>query len=404
MTDQPLTRPLTQFPAGSQGQSARTTPDPRLLGLLAQLAAASTTAEIADAAVAHAVALLGGRAGALGLLSPGASRIEIVGSVGYGCGTMSAGSSLPADAGLPITRAATTGMTVVAGDVWIAAPLAFGASPLGALLVSLAAPSDRPDVAAALVEEVAVHTRAALARLPRRPTPPSVIHTHLRAGEVAADVRLQPVNDASGGDVVELWSAGDGSCWLLIADACGADAVAATTAFAVAVTARAISAGASGPGALLTALDDALGRTSRADRFVTALAARIRPTGAGLLVTMATAGHPGPYVLGGATVVGADLIPESPLNLRLGHPFAPAEASFTLGMAERLLFYTDGALDRVNGTLSENVLAAILAGIAVDTAAQSALSAVSDALEAAGGPRRDDMALAMVGRADRPTP
>jgi hypothetical protein len=260
-------------------------------------------------------------------------------------------------------------------------------------------------VAAALVEEVAVHTRAALARLPRRPTPPSVIHAHLRADEVAADVRLQPVNDASGGDVVELWSAGDDSCWLLIADACGADAVAATTAFAVAVTARAISAGASGPGALLTALDDALGRTSRADRFVTALAARIRPTGAGLLVTMATAGHPGPYVLGGATVGGAtvaaaDLVPESPLNLRLGHPFAPAEASFTLGAAERLLFYTDGALDRVNGTLSENVLAALLAGIPADAAAQRALTDVSDALEAAGGPRRDDMALAMVGRTD----
>jgi len=399
MTDGNLVRPLTAFPV----QVARAAPDPRLTSLLARLAAASTTAEIADAAVAQAVVLLGGRAGALGLLSPGSSRVEIAGSVGYGCGMMSAGSSLDAGADLPITRAATTGRTVVEAGGWIAAPLASAPSPLGALLVSLARPTETPAADAALLEEIAAHTRAALARLPRRPPPPDVVAWSAELDGVAAAVRSQPVSHASGGDIVEFWSAGDGSCWLLVADACGADAPAAATALAVSVAARALAATSAGPAALLTGLDAALGATARADRFVTAVAARLRRTDGGVSVTLASAGHPAPCVVTATTASYVDLPAEPPLNLRLGAPVHPRECTLLLAPGDRLVVFTDGALDRTGGTLPDDVLLRAVSALGRDgddalPAGDGAtgLGAVSAALEAAGGPSRDDMAIAVV--------
>ena len=377
----------------AQPATGRALPDVRLLGFLAQLAAASTTAEIADTAVSHAVALLGGRAGALGLLSAGNSRVDIAGSVGYGCGMMSAGSSLSVDADLPITRAATTGTTVVAGDIWIAAPLAPAPAALGALLVSLAAPSQHPHDDAALVEEIAAYARAALARLPRRLPAPPVIHQQLGAAGVAVDVRRQPRTDACGGDIVELWPASDGSCWLLVADACGADAVAGTTAFALAVAARAVSSSVGGPAELLIALDRALTATAGARRFVTAVVARLRPSPAGLVVTMATAGHPAPCLVSAGGACETSLLTESPLNLRLGRVLAPVEKTLTVGPDDRLLFYTDGALDRTGGSLPNGVLTDILTQL---RPRESLLDEISEALAAAGGPTRDDMALALV--------
>ena len=383
--------------------AARAATDPRLLALLAQLAAASTTGEIADAAVSHAVALLGGRAGALGLLSAGSARVEIVGSVGYGCGMMSAGSSLDADADLPITRAATTGSTVVTADLWIAAPLAPAPTSLGALLVSLASPTQHAAADAMLVEEIAAHTRSALARLPRRVPSPVATESAVTASGVRAVVRSQPVNHDGGGDVVELWPAGDGSCWLLVADACGADASAAATSLAVAVAARALSTLTTGPAELLAALDRALADTPRADRFVTAVVARVRPSARGVDVVLATAGHPAPWRIGAAEIAPVEVLPEAPLNLRLGVSIAPVEMSLTLRPGEQLLFFTDGALDRASGTLGDDVLRGVAARLCAlgaggtDAESHSALAAVGRALHAAGGESRDDMALALIG-------
>jgi hypothetical protein len=298
----------------------------------------------------------------------------------------------------------------VEAGAWIAAPLAPGPSPLGALLVSLSGPTPTPACDAALVEEIAAHTRAALARLPRRLPRPAVSESRQEADGVAAVVRLQPVSHPSGGDVVELWSAGDGSCWLLVADACGADAGAAATALAVSVAARAISGVVDGPAALLSALDRALAATPRVDRFVTAVAARLRNTEAGMVVTLATAGHPAPFLLSAETASYVDLPADAPLNLRVGVPLGPTERVLTLGPREQLLFFTDGATDRAAGAITDDVLAVIASGspgsavgpdarAATADAGALALARISDALDVAGGPSRDDMTLALVGQA-----
>lgn len=371
--------------------------DPRLADLLAELTAAGTLAEAADAAVRHAVTLTGARGGALALLTPGGTRLRIVASRGYGCTSMAAGATLDADAGLPITKAAATGTAVVVPDGWIAVPLAPAPRTQGALLVS--AGPVRPDPAddARLVTAIAGHVRTAFDRIGAAATQPVPLQRDVRDGGLEAALWTLPLQDR-GGDAVDLWAV-DGGHWLLLADASGADTTAAAAALATTVGARALSTSAASPAALLGMLDDLLTAAAPADRFVSVTAVRLQPVAQGLQVTFAAAGHPGAVVASDGTAHRRPVPAAPPLNLGLGGTTAAHDDRFVLRYGETLLLHTDGLVRRRSWLADEALLGCVRPAVSADDAAGVA-HAVSESCRSVGGPARDDAALAVV----RPLP
>ena len=130
-----------RLPAARVPSAARL--DPALVvDVLARLAGADSTADIAAASLPPLLDLPGVRAACL-VVRDGDDAV-VVGSAGYDCGTMAPGARLPLDAGLPVTEAVRTGRRVVqgGGPSWIAVP--YGRARRGALLLSLtvAPPAD----------------------------------------------------------------------------------------------------------------------------------------------------------------------------------------------------------------------------------------------------------------------
>ena len=193
-------------PRGPVG--ARVEPDAELVvEVLAALAGADSSAAVAAAPLPLLLEVPGVRAAAV-VVREGA-QVVVLGSAGYGCGSMAPGGVLPLDAGLPVTEAVRTGRPVAqgTGPAWVALPFPRGRGA-GALLLSLdAAPPDdlgRLDrvtraladaLSRASAQEQATAAYAAVtAQLAPRPSPAA------EGWEVA--VRSLPHAGAVGGDTV----------------------------------------------------------------------------------------------------------------------------------------------------------------------------------------------------------
>lgn len=263
-----MSRPGGKEPAVS-ARAALELPPEVLIAALTRLVAADTRADVAAAVPA----LLVEEPGVLGcavVVRDGGSAL-VLGSAGYGCGTMSPGAALPLDSGLPVTEAVRSGRLVQrgTGPAWVAAPFG-GRRAAGALLLSLVGPPpSRPgDTAAviALAQALGHALRRAqaqegafvdLALVTATLAPPAP-----RDGDGIA-VRRLPHDGVLGSDVALRVDHRDAT-WLVVADVHRSGLEGAALAHAVASAVTAVAPHVSEPGDVLHAARSALEGTGAA--------------------------------------------------------------------------------------------------------------------------------------------
>jgi hypothetical protein len=318
--------------------------DALLVDVLARLAAAGTPAAVAAAGLPLLLQVTGVRAAAVVLRDR--SRVVVVGSAGYDCGTMAPGAVLPLDAGLPVTEAVRTGRPVArgSGPGWIAVP--FGGRA-GALLLSLvSAPPSSSDELARL-DRMARGLGDALVRAVEQEHEVSalaVVRGSLAAGPVDGEVasRVLPHHGSVGGDVTICLPDDQGGRWLVVADVCGAGLPAAVVARTVQAAFTALAPVAGSAPALLSGVDRAVRRAAGTGLFVTALVAHQQ----GRRLHLASAGHPPPLLLhpDGRHVLAVPAGLPLALESDDAGPWPQVELDVPDGAV--LLLHTDGLVDR----------------------------------------------------------
>jgi hypothetical protein len=370
--------------------------DQRLAPALGELNSAATDDEVGEVVATHAAALWAARGAAVAVVEGAALRLT--GAVGYDCDTMAPGARLPMTAGLPLTEAARTGDPVIlqaaGGGGWVAVPLPGAPRPLGSLVLSLTVGGPAVDVG--LLSELAHHASRALRRV--RTSAPPVPMTGIEIAGLDIAVHHSALSGRIGGDVVAVVPDRRGGCWLLVADVCGADVEARRAARDLHLVACAVAPLASGPAALLQALDSLLRDTVVTDRFATALALRLVPNdGGGWRLDIAVAGHPLPAIVhrGDVRPIGS---PGLPLNLEtVGESTHRPEMTLELARGDLLVAGTDGVTDRVRGGVPDDELAAaIIRGVAAGESAAERLRAILADLAATHGNSRDDLSAVLV--------
>jgi serine phosphatase RsbU (regulator of sigma subunit) len=140
----------------------------------------------------------------------------------------------------------------------------------------------------------------------------------------------------------------DGAAALLLADVCGEGASAALMAILLkSVFSRAVQTQMD-PGAALTALNAELGKVAHADDRITAVVSMFDPLHRKL--RMASAGHPAPILLRDDEARALELRGDPPLIVDPEHRYE--QVAVNLEVADRLLLYTDGAVDVMNNAES----------------------------------------------------
>lgn len=266
-----------------------------LTDLLACLAAAAGTAEVASACLPILAERPGVRAVAVARRS--GRHAVILGSAGYDCLSMAAGAELPINAGLPLTEAIRTGRTVVygSGPSWVAVPFGGGAAPRGALLLSLdcAAPTASADLARlhrlgrALGD--ALHRAASVECAQAQLAAVTAALQPASADQTDVVVRCSAADGQVAGDVVLCMPDGRDGRWLVVADVVGTGLLAGLVGRSVRAAVRTAGPSAAGPAALLAAVEHGIADDVPPGCFVTALAVHL---GADGVLTAASAGHP----------------------------------------------------------------------------------------------------------------
>jgi serine phosphatase RsbU (regulator of sigma subunit) len=163
--------------------------------------------------------------------------------------------------------------------------------------------------------------------------------------DLAARYRPSGSGNLVGGDFYDVFGDGEGGWYVLLGDASGIGPEAAGLAGVARYTARALAETGPGPGEMLAHLNRALLRAAPDDRFCTAVLAHLRPddTG-GLDVTLASAGHPPPFLqrADGST---APAIGTTGLVLGVLPDAAVGETVPRLVPGEAIVCYTDGVIE-----------------------------------------------------------
>lgn len=290
-------------------------------------------------------------------------------------------------------------------------PMMAGATPIGAMQIATTDDSGRRlgETDVQLAEELARRATIAIenarlheersyiaATLQSSLLPPAL--PEIPGVELA--VRFRATGEASdvGGDFYDAFRSGDG--WMLaIGDVTGKGPEAAAITSLARHTMRTAAMYERDPARVLERLHEALRAEQRERRLCTALCARVEPGPSGVSVSLASGGHPAPYLLrprGEPVAVGRH-------GLLLGaFPSATWEAErFELSPGDALVLFTDGVHDargpggeRFGTERLEAVLRAS-AGRSADAIAGSIDQAV---LRFQDGPQRDDVAV-LVARA-----
>jgi PAS domain S-box-containing protein len=237
--------------------------------------------------------------------------------------------------------------------------------------------------AAARVAQVAQTLQASLLP-PHLPELPGV--------EVAARYRAAGSGVEIGGDFYDLFETARDDYAVVIGDVCGKGTEAATLTALARHTLRAAAIRSRRPKAVLSMLNEAL-YAQLPDGFCTACYVRLRPKPGGLQLSVASGGHPLPFLLkpdGVVTVLGR---PGSLIG-----PFAECELvekRTLLQPGDTVVLYTDGVTEARSGErfFGEAGLRAALhdvAGLSAETVADHIEKAVS---EFQGEEGRDDLAL-----------
>jgi sigma-B regulation protein RsbU (phosphoserine phosphatase) len=196
---------------------------------------------------------------------------------------------------------------------------------------------------------------------------------------------------AVGGDWYDFIPFSDGRWGLVLADVSGKGTAAALLMSATRGMLRSLAEACSTPGEVLTKLNGLLVEDFPAGKFVTLVYAVLDP--ATRVVTFANAGHLHPLLINGDGAQFLDTERGMPLGLRCGDY---SETTVSLSPGSRLVFYSDGITEAVNGDEQEYGLER-LAEHAVSPAA-SAVSIVDDVRAFANGAGvRDDATVVFVG-------
>lgn len=225
--------------------------------------------------------------------------------------------------------------------------------------------------------------------------------------EVASRYLAAGAANEVGGDLYDLFTldASEAGCSVaLVADVCGKGPEAAALTALLRYTARVVAESDDSPAAVLARLNAEMIRHSPdSTRFATAVCVRIGPIERGFALTLASGGHPLPYVLrqdGRVEQIGRT---GSLLGVFSDRTFAEVEA--TLAPGDALVLYTDGVTEarRRGAILGEDAVREVLAacvGMDAEAVAERITTTVSRFQD---GLLADDVALLVVRAPVRPS-
>lgn len=189
--------------------------------------------------------------------------------------------------------------------------------------------------------EAAEHRARDLARTIQQvlipPRPPSIPGVDL-----AASYRPAGNGEEVGGDFYDVFQVGV-SWFVIIGDVRGKGAEAAVVTALVRHAVREAAARDSVPDSVLRAVNQMLVEDPETDRFCTALLAKLTPTAAGWMATVAVAGHPLPVVVGVDGQIEVAGRPGTLLGVLRDVEVSAETVSLDNGQA--LLMYTDGVTE-----------------------------------------------------------
>ena len=210
--------------------------------------------------------------------------------------------------------------------------------------------------------------------------------------EVAARYRSAAEGTLVGGDFYDLFETGRGDWVMVVGDVCGKGAEAAALTGLVRHTIRAVSVREEEPSRVLKTVNRQILR-GEAERFCTAMVARVRPNGKRVDLTVSCAGHPPPLVLRpGRAVQAADC--EGTLLGIFSNPQL-VDRSVELEPGDSVVLYTDGAVERFEraGRGGDAHLVSLLWESEDDDAAGIADRIYRDAAMTETQANRDDLAV-----------
>lgn len=210
---------------------------------------------------------------------------------------------------------------------------------------------------------------------------------------------MRPMHMVSG-DFWDVIPRRDGRLWFCVADVAGKGINAALLMAKTSSLVRCLSKTASGPGALLAAINDELCETSSHGLFVT-LACGLYDPADGSLV-LANAGHEPPLLHDPADGALESLEADGPpLGIAPGLVDAGAERALVVQPGQALYVFTDGLTEAADGEgamLQADGLGDLIAASA-GVPAKGRPGALIDAVLAAGRAQRDDLTMLVLERA-----
>jgi PAS domain S-box-containing protein len=211
--------------------------------------------------------------------------------------------------------------------------------------------------------------------------------------ETAARFRATGAGNEVGGDFYDLFATGSRGWTVVVGDVCGKGPDAAAVTALARHTLRAAAMQERLPSGSLRMLNEALLRQPGDRRFCTVAYAYLEALGAGARVGFASGGHPLPVVLRADGTI--ERLGDHGMLLGVVPDPRLRDASAVLEAGDALIFYTDGVTDAggAQAPLGEEALDEIIASCAGLDANAIAARIEAAALDAEGGPPRDDIAV-----------
>jgi serine phosphatase RsbU (regulator of sigma subunit) len=293
---------------------------------------------------------------------------------------------------------------------YIAAPVrASGGDPLGVLILGHPSPRAFRDLDRRMAWAVAAHLAVALekaALLEERDHVAKALQENLlppllpaiQGVDIAARYRPTGAGNLVGGDFYDVLDVGDGAWAIVLGDVSGVGPEAAAVTGLARYTIRAVARQEPSPAAVLQLLNDAIGNQRSDERFCTAVLVRFTPCPQGLVVTLASGGHPPAIVVrdtGEIEVVAA----ATGTLLGLFPTIELTEGRLTLAPGDALVLYTDGVVEARSADgeqLGQERLEQLLASCAGRTADGIARRVELAAIDHQGGDAGDDVAVVVL--------
>ena len=244
-------------------------------------------------------------------------------------------------------------------------------------------------------EDSEIRARALARTLQQTLIPPAP--PHVPGLDVAAAYRPAGTGEEVGGDFYDIFEIGPGDWVFVVGDVCGKGVEAAVVTALARYTLRAAAVRVSEPSQALETLNQVLLR-NESDRFCTAAVLRMRHRDGAWTATLASGGHPLPYLVrsgaGPEAVGGAGSL----LGVLETPEFHDAEVALEPG--DSLVLYTDGVTEGRCGPdfYGEERLVAAIAAISANAgfATDLAEGILADVLQFQEGDPSDDVAVVAV--------